>query len=1035
MSRGLLLLMHIIRRIWKPLLAVVAVAAAFTVTFVWPKQNGLDIDIDGSARARAARNRDPYDLTQLQVLNRAILEVKEHYVDPERVRPKRMLLAGLNAIQRSVPPVLVDYREDEAKLNVQVKEQKRTFAVSDVNSPWRLAKRFREVFGFLQSNLGDEDVELRDVEYAAVNGMLRTLDPHSVLLTPDIFEEMQMSTRGEFGGLGIVISIRDGHLTIIRPMPNTPASRSKLKRGDRIVKINDESTLNMPLSEAVDRLRGPPGSKVRIWISRKGSGSAYSAPRRVQLERAVIHIDSVESRMLADRVGYIKINNFQGNTSDDMHRALTELHGKGMKSLVLDLRDNPGGLLDQAVRVTDTFLTRGTIVTTSSNDPSQRDEKFATAENTEPDYPMVVLINGASASASEIVAGALKNHDRALVVGEQSFGKGSVQVLYNFQDSSALKLTIAQYLTPGDVSIQGVGIVPDIAIDPMTVDRDDMDLAVDKHHVRESDLSSHLTHERARSMEKPNTVLRYYLPKETRLRLQEAGPNEEENEQESEFLTRFSQSLLAQAEEGGRQALLSQAQPAIAEVREAEMAKAVKELRRLGVDWRKGEDEGSSQVRVELSTDRPNNEAKAGEAFSLKVKVTNTGEHPLYRLRATTKSDNRLYDGRELVFGRLEPGQTREWSTTLGICTTKDDKRTCRVPRHTPDRADGIRVEFREAYGHTPESAEIRTSVKSLPRPQFAYGLQVADNVQGNGDGKLQRGERATMYLRVKNIGEGRTYTTQADLRNLSGRGVLLQNGRFRVDNIAPNEERVVPFTFEVLKDFDRDAIKLEVSIADTELEESVIEKLELPVSSAGRAPTARTGKVTIKKDAKIFEAPARNGSVVARARRAMTVEAQAKLGGYIRVDLGEGRPGWVKASDTGGSAADARASLSYAFDHMPPQLEIDFGDKLVTRKSKLRVRGSATDDQRVHDLYVFAGARKVFYRSNRSGGNPRRARFDTTVPLHGGTNYITVFARERDDVVARRVFVVRRDGPGGKLLKTPRLDAELFGMNVEDLR
>ena len=184
--------------------------------------------------------------------------------------------------------------------------------------------------------------------------------------------------------------------------------------------------------------------------------------------------------MLRDSVGYIKINSFQGNTETDLRRALAALHKKRMVGLVLDLRRNPGGLLDQAVQVADTFLDDGPIVTTSSQDPRERTEEYAKPGGTEPRYPMVVLINGQSASASEIVAGALKNHDRALIIGEQSFGKGSVQVLYKLQDKSALKLTVAQYLTPGDVSIQGVGIVPDIAISPMTVDKENMDLKVDE---------------------------------------------------------------------------------------------------------------------------------------------------------------------------------------------------------------------------------------------------------------------------------------------------------------------------------------------------------------------------------------------------------------------------------------------------------------------------------------------------------------------------------------------------------------------------
>ena len=1023
------------RTLWKPLLALGAVAAAFFITFAFDDPNGLDFDIDGSSTARAARGQDPYDLTQLQVLNRAILEVNDHYVEPERIDHRRMLLAGLNAIQRSVAPVIVRFdptEEGASELQVQVNDRVQTFQTADVNSPWKLAGRFREVFAFLQANLGDEDVELRDVEYTAVNGMLRTLDPHTVLLTPDVFEEMQMSTRGEFGGLGIVISIRDGHLTVIRPMPGTPAERAGLQRNDRIVKINDESTLNMPLSEAVDRLRGPPGSPVSVFVRRRNERGQWGNPQRVNLVRAVIHIESVEHRMLGEGVGYISINSFQGNTHDDLRRALADLHRQDLRGLVLDLRDNPGGLLDQAVRIADTFLTSGTIVTTSSNDPRQREEKFAHAEGTEPDYPMAVLINGASASASEIVAGALKNHDRAVVIGQRSFGKGSVQVLNNFQDGSALKLTIAQYLTPGDVSIQGVGIMPDIAIDPMTVDREDMDLAVDPDsYLREADLRSHLTSDRVREATRSAIPLRYYLNREMRQRLREADPRDSENEEEDEFLTRFSRELLAGVQRSNRRAMLEDAQPIIARVREAEMNEAIADLRGLGVDWSEGPDAGPSTVAVEVTTDQPDNRARAGEPFSVRVRVTNTGSNTLHRLRGTTDSDYRLFDDRELVFGRLRPGETKEWTATLGVCSTegegRQERRVCRLPRDTPDRADGIRVKFEELHGHAPEPVEIRTEVRALDRPQFAYSLHVADDIQGNGDGRLQRGERASVYLRVKNVGRGRSYATHANLRNLSGRGVLLHDGRFRIDDMQPGDERLVRFSFEVLGDFEREEAKLEVSVIDADLRESVSEKLDVTLAPGGSAPTARSGRVTLQDGAVLRAAPSADASRLGAIQGgALALPAEATLDGFVRVRIGEDEVAWVAEAEASGSGRGGQ--FAPTMDHMPPRVEVQHGGQLVTRDDSLTIRGSASDDTLVRDLYIFAGARKVFYHSTAGQQDRRTANFEATIPLHGGMNYITVFARENDQIVSRRLVVIRRDGANGELLETPRFDDDVFG-------
>jgi carboxyl-terminal processing protease len=427
---------------------------------------GLWRGFDPALATTGQPSRAPYDLTRLEAVNETLKMVRKKYVDPDRVKPKQMLLSALNYVQRDVAQVLV-HQDDADEVVVRVGAESRTFRVDNVQGPWDVAARLREVFAFLQKNLAGEDVDLRALEYAACNGMLHTLDPHSVFLTPEAFKEMNVQTSGAFGGLGIVISVRDQMLTVMRPMPNTPAQRAGLKRMDRIVKIENESTLNMPLDDAVRRLRGEPGSSVTVWVLREGD-DGFGTPRAIQLKREVIKVASVDSRMLDGGVGYMRLKNFQATTLDEVEGALEAFSSKGaMRGLVLDLRGNPGGLLDQAVKVADKFLASGVIVATQGSSEG-RDERKARPQGTEPDYPIVVLVDGSSASASEILAGALKNHRRALVVGEQSFGKGSVQLVFSdvTPEKAALKLTIAQYLTPGDVSIQGVGITPDIELDP-----------------------------------------------------------------------------------------------------------------------------------------------------------------------------------------------------------------------------------------------------------------------------------------------------------------------------------------------------------------------------------------------------------------------------------------------------------------------------------------------------------------------------------------------------------------------------------------
>ncbi|MBI5479997.1 MAG: PDZ domain-containing protein, partial [Deltaproteobacteria bacterium] len=265
----------------------------------------------------------PYDLTALRILNLTLVRIKDNYVDPTRIDPKQMLLKALDNVQKNVAEVLVEPHEGRDQVTVRVDVHTRTFNVAHVDSPWALSAKLREIFRFIQQHLHSTS-EVREIEYSAINGMLQTLDPHSLLLDPESYQEMRIQTKGSFGGLGMVLSIRKDRLTIIQPMKGTPAWDAGFKAGDRIVRINEESTANMTLTEAVNRLRGEPGTKVTVWTERDG----WREPRRHVLTRDVIQVQSVEHRVLTSPhgpVGYIKLKAFQGNSTDDIRRAINDL--------------------------------------------------------------------------------------------------------------------------------------------------------------------------------------------------------------------------------------------------------------------------------------------------------------------------------------------------------------------------------------------------------------------------------------------------------------------------------------------------------------------------------------------------------------------------------------------------------------------------------------------------------------------------------------------------------------------------------------
>ncbi|MCL4491989.1 MAG: S41 family peptidase [Nitrospirae bacterium] len=348
-------------------------------------------------------------------------------------------------------------------------------------------KTFTEVLTIIKKNYVD-DVKTKDLILGAIKGMVASLDPHSGFMTVDAFKELQVETKGEFGGLGIQIGVKDGLLTVIAPIEDTPAFRAGVKAGDRIIKIAGEVTKNMSITDAVAKMRGPKGSPITLTIFRDG----LKEPKDFTIVRDIIKIKSVKSKIIDGSIGYIKLTQFQESSASDLANALKALKKEGMASLILDLRNNPGGLLNSAVEVTDQFIPSKKLVVYIKGRSGEKIEYMT--EGGKPSYtdiPMVVLVNQGSASASEIVAGALKDWNRAIIIGMQTFGKGSVQSLIPLSDGSGLRLTTAKYYTPKGTSIQSVGISPDIVVKLETKD------GKSSHPVvREKDLERHLKNEK-----------------------------------------------------------------------------------------------------------------------------------------------------------------------------------------------------------------------------------------------------------------------------------------------------------------------------------------------------------------------------------------------------------------------------------------------------------------------------------------------------------------------------------------------------------
>lgn len=338
-----------------------------------------------------------------------------------------------------------------------------TISVLGNETTYKGLSNFTRVLDLIERNYVD-NVDSENLTTSAIEGMLKTLDPYSAYLTPERYKELEIGTSGEFGGVGIELTVENNVLTVITPIEGSPAAKAGIKPGDRLIGIDGKSTLDMSVDEAIKILRGPKGSTVKITVQSQGD----KEPKEVLLVRDIIYVKSVDSKLLDGRIGYIKLSQFQERTSEELVKAIEGLESENrgeLSGLILDLRNNPGGLLTQAVEVADEFIDEGLIVSVKGRGEDQSTEYYATKKKSVRNYPLVILVNKGSASASEVVAEALQDRKRAIILGTKTFGKGSVQSIIKLEDGSGLKLTTAKFYAPSGRSINKVGVIPDVIVE------------------------------------------------------------------------------------------------------------------------------------------------------------------------------------------------------------------------------------------------------------------------------------------------------------------------------------------------------------------------------------------------------------------------------------------------------------------------------------------------------------------------------------------------------------------------------------------
>ncbi len=970
--------------------------------------------------------------------------IQHEYFDKRRLDPRGQLVSALTYLGLHTPEFFASVRDDQATITVG--ETSKDFSLTNLPDLAAAADRLEEILGFTQTQLSLDPEATHKLEYAAINGLLAPLDPHTILLTPEEHTDLGVKTKGQFGGIGAEIREDERRIRVGRVLPKSPAEQGGLKAGDLILQIDKQSTINLRVAEAQQLLRGPINTTVVVKIRRGDQALTLT------LTRQIIRVESVVAELLPGQIAYLKLITFQENSGEQVRAALKNLApktGEGLKGVVLDLRDNTGGLLTQAVEILDALVADGELVIVRSalgreSEPAKPDLEIPLSAS------VVALINEESASASEIVSGSVKYLERGVVLGRPSFGKGTVQLVKPenlYGRELALKLTIAEYLVAGDRSIQTSGVQPDLTLYPVELtnipgvanyyDRERFERR------REFAQVAHLPsakHEKPRADAGPAALQLRYFASDTSPAASTSESPAALRDPEVRIAHQVAQRLAGETDPKTRIASLATLTRDLALAEDTAITTGLATTK---VDW-SGRVDARDTAPLRLSARiSEKSEIRAGAPFTLHVEVSNDSPTAIDRVHAITDCLRDELDGIELLLGRIEPGQTVSRDVRLQVMAWHSNfTDTLRVDLHAgePDP--------------TPDATTtVRFDVAGLPRPTLTFDYWIVDDptlaskapsrpktpvypgdtpfaVRGNGDGNLQPGEQALLAIEVHNAGPGPAADTRALLHNLSGTQILLEEGFVELGPIPVGGTTRGSLGLTVSASADpATPVSLDLVVADVQLRESVRHKFDLAVLGNLPAFIAASEKVRV--------GPASGGDDPVRLYNAANgktpqlgeipantlLQLVGRAGGWAAIDAGPGRRAWLPADllhpgDIKGSTDRPTRAFKLV---QPPTLIVD-PTAQVTRDATIELHGSAQHPVRVHDVLVTvkpAGVgqveQKIDYEANpaRQGDAARQLSFSARVPLSPGSNQILITARDADDVEATREIWVFRQQAG----------------------
>lgn len=960
--------------------------------------------------------------------------IKENYVDPHRINLDKMLISMLSALETrlsklviKLPKSLEEFAQKSKDKNSEMTKStpvttlaKETLILEMGNSKisldyepltsiWGLIHYMRDVLDFVDEQITKQNlvekskgrsqpIDREELEFALINSMLETIDPHSYCFDPKRARDLTVTTKGEFGGIGIVISIRDGFLTVISAMDNTPASLAGVKAEDRIIQIEDTSAINMDLNDAVSMLRGESGSKVRISVERKN----VSKPIEFVMKRAVIKVDSVAYSLISNEVGYLRIKAFQGQTGDDVKAgflAMKKLSKNKINALILDVRDNPGGLLREAIAISDLFLDGGEIVSTKGSQESSKQIEVATKGQLDPNLKIILLTNAGSASASEIIAGALKYRDRAIVIGEKTFGKGSVQMLFelpkeetvkntNFSEvlpPPTLKLTVAQYYAPEDKVIQTFGIEPDINITEVHASKINAISLFPTVSFREADLDEHLSADKIRE-EKSLFSLKYLI-------------NDDDEKKENynnkldpktlikDFYVKLASDILLQAKNASREALLEAAEKVAKKSSLDEEKKIVEALAKHKIDWNIGTEKNETKKISYQITD--NKTVNGGETLKVSIKLKNLSEKPLYQVHGITKSKTGLFNQREYIFGKID--SNKEIERTLDF----------EIPKDVVSRKDYFTLEVRDETLNKIQDIDIPLDIVGLKRPRLAHTIFLNDNLALDENGDLKLNQDINLTVLVKNVGEGKSFEPTVLLKNDSGNKLFLKAGREQKKDLMPNDETFMNFSFKLTEKTDN--ADFEIQIFDGQIRDIWRDKVRFKIPPKTSKFIKTDEWVTpINKEIDLFSINDSQQEKIAVIKEKALINAFKQDDKNYLVKVNDHLVGLVKKTDVkiitkpANNYKNDKSLYSIIYNRYPPKVDLKFADnKGFSKNAKGLLVADISGPCNPIETIIYVNGKKVLYKPIEKYQNMTKISHE--IELSKGVNNISVLVREDD--------------------------------------